>query len=105
MANADVCAGKLLEWCQKGSTVSLLDLRKAYLQVWVNKILWPFQTVVLHGKRYSLTRLGFSLNVVLQIMKTIVSAVLSQEKMVIKATSMYLDNIYINEDVSPALHI
>lgn len=33
MADADVCASKLWEWQQHGSNVSLLDLRKAYLQV------------------------------------------------------------------------
>ena len=38
-------------------------------------------------------------------MKTIVSAVLFQEKMVEKAMSAYLDDIYINENASPALHI
>ena len=57
--------------------------------------------VVFCGKRYCLTRLGFGLNVVPQIMKTIVSAVLSQEEV----TSAYLDDIYINKDISPALHI
>lgn len=33
MADADVCTSKLCEWLQHGSNVSLLDLRKAYLQV------------------------------------------------------------------------
>ena len=32
-ANADVCAAKLREWQQKGSNVSLLDVKRAYLQV------------------------------------------------------------------------
>ena len=41
-ANADVCAAKLCEWWQKGSNVSLLDLKRAYLQVLVQKTLWPF---------------------------------------------------------------
>ena len=30
---ADVCAQKLREWRQQGANVSLLDLRRAYLQV------------------------------------------------------------------------
>ena len=38
-ADVDVCVNKLRQWCQKGSNVSLLDLRKAYLQVRVNKTL------------------------------------------------------------------
>ena len=75
MADANVCASKLQEWRQKGSNVSLLDLKKAYLQVQVDETLWPFQTVVFHNKRYCLTRLAFSLNVMPQISKTIISAV------------------------------
>ena len=38
-ANADVCAAELYEWQQKGSNVSLLDLKRAYLQVHVHKSL------------------------------------------------------------------
>ena len=44
-ANADVCVQKLREWRQKGSNVAVLDLCWAYLQVHVDKSLWPFQTV------------------------------------------------------------
>ena len=61
-ANMDVCAAKLHEWRQKGSNVSLLDLRRAYLQVHVHELLWPFQTVKVDGKRYCLTCLEFELN-------------------------------------------
>ena len=79
-ADADVCASKLREWRQLGSNVSLLDLRKAYLQVRVSETMWPFQTVVFAGRRYCLTRLGFGLTVAPQVMKTIVNAVLSQQE-------------------------
>ena len=55
-ANAEVCAQKLREWRRQGVTVLLLDLQNAYLQIYVDKALWPFQTVifrlstsVLHG--------------------------------------------------------
>ena len=61
--------------------------------------------VVFHSKRYGLTRLGFGLNVMPQIMKTIISAVFSQEETVEKATLAYLSDIYINKDVSPVSHI
>ena len=101
-ADADVCASKLREWRQKGSNVSVLDLRKAYLQVRVDKTLWPFQTVWFRGQRYCLTRLGFGLNVAPQIMKTIVNAVLSQEKAIKDATSAYIDDVYVNEDIESA---
>ena len=62
-ANADVCAAKLREWQQKGSNVSLLDLKRAYLQVCVQKSQWPFQTVKISRQRYCLIHLGFGLNV------------------------------------------
>ena len=51
-ANADVYAAKLREWRQKGSNVALLDLKRAYLQIKVDELLWPFQTVMIKGKRY-----------------------------------------------------
>ena len=44
---AEVCTQKLREWRQQGVNESLLDLRKAYLQIHVDKVLWPFQTVIL----------------------------------------------------------
>ena len=103
--DADVCASKLQEWWQQGSNVSLLDLRKAYLQVRVSETMWPFQTVVFAGRRYCLTRLGFRLNVAPQIMKTIVNAVLSQQETIKEGTSAYLDDIYVNEDVVSSSHV
>ena len=38
-ACADICTEKLREWQQAGSNVSVLDLRKAYLQVRVHQSL------------------------------------------------------------------
>ena len=98
-ADADVCASKLREWRQLGPNVSLLDLRKAYLQVRVSETMWPFQTVVFAGRRYCLTRLGFGMNVAPEIMKTIVNAVLSHQETIKEGTSAYLNDIYVNEDV------
>ena len=95
-ADTDVCASKLQEWRQHGPNVSLLNLRRAYLQVWVSEFLWPFQTVMFAGKRYCLTRLGFGLNVAPHIMKAIINAVMSQEEKVKEGTSVYLDDIYVN---------
>ena len=105
MANANVCAAKLHKWWQKGANVSLLDLRRVYLQVRVHETLWPYQNVKIDGKRYSLTRLGFGLNVGPLIMKAIVSAVLLLEEAVGRAASAYIDDIYVNEDVVPMTHL
>ena len=103
--NADVCAQKLREWRQQGSDVAVLDLRKAYLQIHVHKSLWPFQTVVLKGRRYCLTRLGFGLNVAPMIMRAIVNAVMSQDKLIKDATSSYIDDIYVNESVASSQRV
>ena len=75
-ARSDVCSQKLRDWRRKGSEVSELDLRKAYLQVHVQRSLWPFQTVMVKGQRYCLTRMGFGLNVAPSIMLAIVETVL-----------------------------
>ena len=77
-ANTDVCTDKLHEWWQKGSNVSLLDLKRAYLQVRVQKTLLLFQTLKIGGQWYCLTRLGFGINVAPFVMKAIVSTVLLQ---------------------------
>ena len=100
-ANADVCAAKLREWRQKGANESLLDLRRAYLQIRVCEPLWPYQTVKIDEKRYCLTHLGFGLNVAPLIMKAIVSTALSQEEAEGHAASAYINNIYVNEDIMP----
>ena len=61
--NAVVCSQKLTEWRQQGPNVAVQDLRRAYLQVHVDKSLWPFQTVEIKGQRYCLTCIGYGLNV------------------------------------------
>ena len=74
-AHADVWGLKLREWRKKGSNVSVLNLRRAYFQVRVYKSLWPYQTVILEGKRYYLSHMGFGLNVALSFMRAIVEAI------------------------------
>ena len=100
-ADADVCASKLRGWHQHGPNVSLLNLRRAYLQVRVSKSLWPFQTVMFASKRYWV----FRLNMAPQIMKAIIDAVLSQEEKVKDGISAYIDDIYVNEDSVSSLHV
>ena len=104
-ANADVYAAKLHEWWQKGSNISLLDLKRAYLQVHIQKTLWPFQTMKIDEQRYCLTHSGFGLNVAPLIMKAIVSAVLSHEEAVGHTAFAYIDDIYVNKDVMPATRV
>ena len=85
-----------------GDDVALLDLKKAYLQVHVEEALWPFQTVLVDGKRYCLTRLGFGLNVAPSVMKTVLETIAKQDKKVQEAVSFYLDDVLVNEEVLTA---
>lgn len=78
---------------------SLLDFKADYLQVHIYKSLWSCQTIMFHGKSYYLTRLGFGFDITLQIMKSVIRAVLSQEEAIKKTTSAYVIDIYVNEDV------
>ena len=78
-ANAKVCLQRLREWRRQGVNVSLMDLRKSYLQICIDKVLWPFQMVIIKGKWFCLTRLGFSLNVVPLVMKSVITTIRSQD--------------------------
>ena len=104
-ANADVCAQTMREWRRQGPKAAIVDLRRAYLQIHVDKSLWPFQTVKIKGQRYCLTRLGFGLNVAPQIMRSIVKAVIGQDDTVSRATSSYVDDIFVNESVCSAAQV
>ena len=104
-ASADVCADKLREWRRQGTNVAVVDLRKAYLQIHVHESLWPFQTVIFRGQRYCLTRLGFGLNVAPNIMKAVLAEVLSQNDVIQQATSPYLDDVFVNEDVASSQQV
>ena len=46
-----------------------------------------------------LTRLGFGLNVVPLIMKSVIDAIVSQDHTIKSATTAYVDDILINENV------
>ena len=104
-ANADVCADKIREWRRLGTNVAIVDLRRAYMQIRVHESLWPYQTVICGGQRYCFARLGFGLNVAPSVMKSVLTAVLTQDETVDRATTSYLDDIFVNEDVISAQFI
>ena len=93
------------EWRQQGPKAAIGDLRRAYLQIHIDKSLWLFQTVKIKKQRYCLTRLGFRLNVAPQIMRSIVKAVIGQDETVNSATSSYIDDIFVNESVCSAAQV
>ena len=104
-ARADICTEKLREWCRARSNVPVLDLRKAYVQVRIHQSLWSYQTVRFKGRRYCLTRMGFGLNVAPSIMQTIVDAILTKDKRIQRATSAYIDDVYVDENIVPAARV
>lgn len=97
-----VCSEKLRKWRKLGTNLTLIDLKKAYLQVHVDPNLWQYQVVVFKGVKYCLTRLGFGLNVAPKVMTAIVNRVLGLDKSVRAGTDSYIDDIVVNEEVVKA---
>ncbi|XP_043211053.1 uncharacterized protein LOC122375611 [Amphibalanus amphitrite] len=101
-AEADVCTDTLRRWRRHGKNLAVVDLKRAYLQIRTDQRLWPFQTVIVGGRRYALTRVGFGLNVAPLMMKKVVQAVLSQDADVERATIPYVDDLCVDEDIVTA---
>ena len=55
-----VCQDKLRKWRKFGSNCSMLDLKKAYLLLYVEDELLKFQAVRYKDKLYVMTRMGWS---------------------------------------------
>ena len=99
-AKTDVCSEKIREWRRMGANVTVCDLSRAYMQLMVDKSLWPYQTVQYKGQRYALSRLGFGLNVSPVIMTAIMTKVLQSDEILARATSFYLDDIFLDENIA-----
>ena len=98
-ANADVCADKIREWPRLGTNVAFVNLCIAYLQIRVHESLWSYPTVIFRGQSYCLARLVFGSNVAPSVMKSLLTAMMTQDEAVDRVTSSYLDDIFVNEDV------
>ena len=101
-ADADVCAEQLRRWRQHGASLAVVDLKHAYLQLHVDRRLWPYQTVVIDGQKYCLGRLGFGLNVAPLIMKAVVQKVLDQDERIKRAVLAYVDDLLVDENTATA---
>lgn len=101
-ADVDVCGEKLREWRQRGESVEMLDLRKAYLQLHVSEELQRYQTVQFKGKVYVLTRLGFGLASAPKIMTKVLGKILSLREDVRIGTDSYIDDIIVDTTVVSA---
>ena len=101
-ADADVCGEQLRRWRRHGSRVAVVDLKKAYLQLRLDRRLWPYQTVEIRGLRYCLTRVGFGLNIGPLVMKAVVRAILEQDEVVGRGVLPYVDDLLVDEDIVSA---
>lgn len=93
-----LCADRLRQWRQLGRNCSIVDLRKAYLQVHVEPSLWTHQAFCWKGEVFLLTRLGFGLATGPKIMTAIVEKVISSDKKVERAVTSYIDDLFVVED-------
>ena len=82
-----------------GDNLSIVDLRKVYLQIRVDPAMWRYQVVQHNGRKYCLTRLGFGMNVAPKIMTSILRKVLSLDSEVRAGTDSYIDDIVVNNTV------
>ena len=94
-----VCDEKLREWRKMGANISLVDLRKAYLQIFIDKSLYKYQRVVFKNKCYVMTRMGFGLAIAPKVMTAIVNKILSANPKIREATDSYIDDIIVNNDL------
>jgi len=93
------CADTLRQWRQLGPKCSIIDLKRAYLQVEIDPSLWAYQAVRWKGSDFLLTRLGFGLASAPKIMTAIVTRVLQGDQKIKEGTSSYIDDIYVSESV------
>ena len=101
-AGSLVCAEKLRKWRRMGKSVELIDLKRAYLQIKLDRSLWPYQVIQHAGQEWCLTQLGFGLNVAPKIMRCIMSHILNSDKRVAEATDSYYDDIIVDIGKVPA---
>nr|XP_047132503.1 uncharacterized protein LOC101240105 [Hydra vulgaris] len=90
--DAHVINDAMREWrlMSKNSNDSVVDLRRAYLQIHVHKRHWPYQTVININQRCALTRLGFGLSLAPVMMNSILRYVLQQDSALAKTIRGYI---------------
>jgi len=87
------------KWRRLAPSCCMLDLKKAYLQLFVDVELLKFQAVRYKGKLFVMTRIGFGLNVAPKIMSKVLGRVLSMDSAIQKGTDHYSDGINVDEEV------
>ena len=89
----DMCDEKMKKWRRLEGGTAIVDLRSAYLQLYVAKEQWQYQLVSYKGKTYCPTRSGFGFNVVPKIMVAVLKTVLKKGSKTKEATDSYIDDI------------
>ena len=89
-----VCSERLREWRQDGDRCAVVDLKKAYIQIYMKPSFWPYQARW-KGKDKLLTRLGFGLSSAPKIMTAIVEYVIGSHDVMKNVVSSYIDDLYI----------
>ncbi|XP_067943330.1 uncharacterized protein [Watersipora subatra] len=97
-----VCQEKLPSWRKRDNLASILDLRKAYLQIHVSEQLQRFQLVKFKGQLYVMKRMSFGLSVAPKVMSKIIAKVLAQDSRISEGTDHYIDDIWVDESVVTA---
>ena len=94
----DIYGDKLREWRMVEGDMVIMDLKKAFMQIEVDKKLWKYQLVVRYkGQTHCLTRLGFGLCSAPRIMFIILKHVMAMNKDIQITTSSYVDDILVNK--------
>ena len=100
-----MCAEQLRRQRRRGKNVAIVDLRRACLQLHVDEKLWPFQTVLIDGTRYCLTRMGFGLSVAPEVMRGVVKTILAQDPLVERGVLGFVDDLLVGESAVDAEHV
>jgi hypothetical protein len=88
-----VCPEKLRRWRKMGENVDMLDLKKAYLQLFIHPSLQTYQCVRWKGVVYVMTRMSFGLSIAPKVMDKVLSTVLAQNPLIQANTDNYIDDI------------
>ena len=96
------CTEALRQWRRMGPKCKLVDIRKAYLQIRLDKSLRSFQCLSVNGTMYVMTRMAFGLSIARNVLDSIVEYVLRSTFPDDSSWSNYVDDILVDDDRSDA---
>jgi hypothetical protein len=96
VSQSEVCHISLQRW-RKLAVAYLVDVDKAYMNVEVDRSLYPYQVVEVDGAQYAMTRMGFGLNVAPRVLKCLIQQVLKEAKLD-DVTNPYRDDVVVGSE-------